>query len=154
VQSYVTCCVTLEIEKIMVRSRLWMIFGGFTHPIYSVYSRYFICFTVPLCSCITSLGSEQPLLFYLLYSFVPKKKTKKKGNSYILSTLLKRWIDKFIVLCIFIVMSCKVAPLNCLICHVIGCDNSKLMREMCVSNGEHKRENMEIPITSNLNLPV
>jgi hypothetical protein len=78
VQSYVTCCVTLEIEKIMVRSRLWMIFGGFTHPIYSVYSRYFICFTVPLCSCITSLGSEQPLLFYLLYSFVPKKKQKKR----------------------------------------------------------------------------
>jgi hypothetical protein len=28
----------LEIERIMVRRRLWMIFGGFTHLIYSVYS--------------------------------------------------------------------------------------------------------------------
>jgi hypothetical protein len=64
----------------MVRHGLWMIFGGFTHPIYSVYSRYIICFTVPLCPCITGLGSEQPLLlFYLLYSFVP---TKKRGNSF------------------------------------------------------------------------
>jgi hypothetical protein len=52
----------------MVHHRLWMIFGGFTHPIYSVCSRYIIYFTVPLCSCITGLGSEQPLLFYLLYS--------------------------------------------------------------------------------------
>jgi hypothetical protein len=63
----------------MVRHRLWMIFGGFTHPIYSAYARYIIYFTVPLCSCITGLGSEQPLLFCLLYSFVPtKKKTKNK----------------------------------------------------------------------------
>jgi hypothetical protein len=37
-QCYVTCCVPLEIEKIMVRHRLWMIFGDFSHPIYSVYS--------------------------------------------------------------------------------------------------------------------
>jgi hypothetical protein len=65
----------------MVRHRLWMIFGGFTHPIYNVYSRYIICFMVPLCFCITGLGSEQPLLFDLLYSFVPtKKKNRKKGT--------------------------------------------------------------------------
>jgi hypothetical protein len=70
----------------MVCHRLWMIFGGFTHPIYSVYSRYIIGFTVPLCSCIMGLGSEQPLLFYLLYSFVPtkKKQTKRKGNYFFL----------------------------------------------------------------------
>jgi hypothetical protein len=90
-----------------------MIFGGFTHPIYSVYSRYIICFMVPLCSCITGLGSEQPLLFDLLYSIVPTK-IKQKERELLLSTLLKRWIDKFIVLlCIFLVMSCKVAPPNC-----------------------------------------
>jgi hypothetical protein len=45
-----------------------------------------ICFTVPLCSCITSLGSEQPLLFYLLYSFIPTKTKQKKGNSYFFYT--------------------------------------------------------------------
>jgi hypothetical protein len=96
----------------MVRHRLWMIFGGFTHPIYSAYARYIICFTVPLCSCITGLGSEQPLLFCLLYSFVPTKKTKtkKKERELFLSTLRKRSVDKFIVsLCIFLVMSCKIA---------------------------------------------
>jgi hypothetical protein len=74
----------------MVRHGLWMIFGGFTHPIYSVYSRYIICFTVPLCPCITGLGSEQPLLlFYLLYSFVP---TKKKGEQFFLPSSSGRQI--------------------------------------------------------------
>jgi hypothetical protein len=83
----------------MVRHGLWMIFGGFTHPIYSVYSRYIICFTVPLCPCITGLGSEQPLfLFYLLYSFVPTKKKQKKRGVQFFSTLLKRSADEFIVL--------------------------------------------------------
>jgi hypothetical protein len=37
-QCSVTCCLNLNIENIMVCHRLWMIFGGFTHPIYSVYS--------------------------------------------------------------------------------------------------------------------
>jgi hypothetical protein len=69
-----------------------------------------VCFTMPLCSCITGLGSEQPLLlFYLLYIFVPTKKLEL-----FISTLLKRSVDEFIVLlCIFFVVSCKVAPLNC-----------------------------------------
>jgi hypothetical protein len=64
-----------------------------------------ICFTVPLCSCITSLGSEQPLLFYLLYSFAPKKKQKER--ELFLSTLLKRPVDK-----------CIVFSMYFLLCHV------------------------------------
>jgi hypothetical protein len=72
--------------------------------------------------CFTVLGSEQPLLFYLLYSFLPtKKKKKKKERELLLSTLIEKSVDKFIVLlCIFLVMSCKVAPPSCLIYHVIG----------------------------------
>jgi hypothetical protein len=92
-------------------------FWGFYYPIYSAYARYIIYFTVPLCSCITGLGSEQPLLFCLLYSFVPTKKKKnkkqKKERELFLSTLRKGSVDKFIVsLCIFLVMSCKIAPPN------------------------------------------
>jgi hypothetical protein len=57
------------------------------------------------------------LLFYLLYSFVPTKQTvnKQKEKELTFSTLLQRYIDKFIVLlCICLVISCKVAPLNIL----------------------------------------
>jgi uncharacterized BrkB/YihY/UPF0761 family membrane protein len=60
-----------------------MIFGGFTHPIYNVYY------------CIASLGAEQ-LFFYLLYSFVPTNKQEER--ELFLSTVLKRSLDKFIVL--------------------------------------------------------
>jgi hypothetical protein len=95
---------------------------------------------VPLCSCITGLGSEQPLLFDLLYSFVPTIKKKQKERELLLSTLLKRWVDKFIVLCIFLVMSCRVAPLNCLNYHVIGFwinQHCKWKRE-CIYSCVHK----------------
>jgi hypothetical protein len=82
-----------------------MIFGGFTHPIYSVYSRYIICFMVPLCSCITGLGSEQPLLLDLLYSIVPtKKKTKRKGT---LTFYPPQEVDRQIY-CVIMYFSCYV----------------------------------------------
>jgi hypothetical protein len=71
-----------------------------------------ICFTVPLCSCITSLGSEQPLLFYLLYSFAPKKKTKRKGTISFYPPQ-KAGTQMYCVFYVFLVVSCKVAPLNC-----------------------------------------
>jgi hypothetical protein len=105
-----------------VRHGLWMIFGGFTHPIYSVYSRYIICFTVPLCPCITGLGSEQPLfLFYLLYSFVPtKKKQKKRGAQFFFYPPQAVGRRVYCVVCyVFLVVSCKIAPLHWLIFHVI-----------------------------------
>jgi hypothetical protein len=118
VQSYVTCCVTLAIEKIMVCHRLWMIFGDFTH-LFTVSIRNnitIIYFMVPLCSCITSLGSEKPLLFYLWYSFAPikrkKKKTKRKGTiSFYPPQKVGR--QMYCVFYVFLVVSCKVAPLNC-----------------------------------------
>jgi hypothetical protein len=55
-QCYVTCSLNLKMEKIMV-CHLWMIFGGFRHPIYSVCSyHHVICFTVPLCTSSSDLG--------------------------------------------------------------------------------------------------
>jgi hypothetical protein len=107
VQPYVTCCVTLAIEKITVRHRLWMIFGGFLLIPFTVSIRNNLtitCFTVSLCSCISSSGSEEPLLFYLLYSFVPTKQTKGKGT-YFFYTPQK--VDRQIY-CIIMYFSCYV----------------------------------------------
>jgi hypothetical protein len=71
-----------------------------------------ICFTVPLCSCITSLGSEQPLLFYLLYSFIPTKTKQKKGNSYFFYTPPEVGRSNLLCYSVFFLLSCKVAPLG------------------------------------------
>jgi uncharacterized BrkB/YihY/UPF0761 family membrane protein len=62
-----------------------------------------ICFRVPLCSCIASLGADQPLLFYFLYSFVPTKK-KQKERELFLSTLLKGSVDEFIVFSMYFLL--------------------------------------------------
>jgi hypothetical protein len=62
------------------------------------------CFTVPLCSCISSSGSEEALLFYLLYSFVPTKQTKRKGT-YFFYTPAE--VDRQIY-CVIMYLSCYV----------------------------------------------
>jgi hypothetical protein len=60
---------------------------------------------VPLCSCITGLGSEQPLLLDLLYSIVPtKKKTKRKGT---LTFYPPQEVDRQIY-CVIMYFSCYV----------------------------------------------
>jgi hypothetical protein len=52
--------------------------------------------------------------------------SKPRGTAF--STLLKRSVDKF-VLCIFLVVSCKVAPPNCLMYHVIRFCNNNTVNE-------------------------